>query len=69
LGESGSWGTPPDPRQEGSCTSFSAVSVIFIVGARSGFKLYSIGIKPLYIPRRFKEAIGFIRENIDGSAS
>ena len=27
LGDFVSWGTPPDPRQEVSCTSFSAVSV------------------------------------------
>ena len=26
LGDILSWGTPPDPRQEVSCTSFSAVS-------------------------------------------
>ncbi|HEY4711692.1 MAG TPA: glycosyltransferase [Dehalococcoidia bacterium] len=39
--------------------------VIFFVGARSGFKLHGIGIKPLYLPRRFREAIGFIREKID----
>ncbi|MBI4283589.1 MAG: glycosyltransferase family 4 protein [Chloroflexi bacterium] len=39
--------------------------VMFLLGARSGFKLHGIGIKPLYLPRRFKEAIGFIREKID----
>ncbi len=39
--------------------------VMFFLGARSGFKLHSIGIKPLYLPRRFKEAISFIRERID----
>jgi hypothetical protein len=27
LGDSYSWGTPPDPRQEESCTYFSAVSL------------------------------------------
>ena len=31
LGDSYSWGTPPDPRQEGSWTSLSAVSKIFAV--------------------------------------
>jgi hypothetical protein len=27
LGDFGSWGAPPDPRQEISCTSFSVQSV------------------------------------------
>jgi D-inositol-3-phosphate glycosyltransferase len=39
--------------------------IIFFFGARSGFNLYGEGIKPLYLPRRFREAIGFIREQID----
>ena len=41
--------------------------VMFFFGARLGFSLYGIGIKPLYLPRRFKEAIGFIRDRIDSS--
>jgi D-inositol-3-phosphate glycosyltransferase len=44
-------------------------AVIFLFRARSGFKLYTPGMKPLYLPRRFKEAIGFIRDKIDSSAS
>jgi hypothetical protein len=28
LGDFKSWGTPPDPRQEVSCTSFSVVSIL-----------------------------------------
>jgi glycosyltransferase involved in cell wall biosynthesis len=39
--------------------------LLFFLGARLGFKLYGIGIKPLYLPRRFKEAVGFIRDRID----
>lgn len=39
--------------------------IMFLFGARQGFNLYGAGIKPLYLPRRFKEAIGFIREKID----
>ncbi|MDD4877096.1 MAG: glycosyltransferase family 4 protein [Dehalococcoidales bacterium] len=39
--------------------------VLFLIGMRSGFKLYCEGIKPIYLPRRFREAIGFIREQID----
>ena len=42
--------------------------VVFLLGARLGFNLYSVGIKPLHLPRRFKEAIGFIRERIDSPA-
>ncbi|MBI2980401.1 MAG: glycosyltransferase family 4 protein [Chloroflexi bacterium] len=42
--------------------------VLFLLGARLGFNLYGPGIKPLYLPRRFKEAIGFIREKIDSLA-
>lgn len=41
--------------------------VMFFIGARSGFSLYGVGIKPLYLPRRFKGAIGFIRDRIDSS--
>lgn len=41
--------------------------VIFFIGARSGFNLYSEGIKPLYLSRRFREAISFIRDMIDSS--
>lgn len=39
--------------------------IIFFIGARSGFNLYGEGIKPIYLPRRFREAVGFIRERID----
>ncbi len=42
--------------------------VMFLLGARLGFNLYGLGIKPLYLPRRFKEAIGFVREKIDSLA-
>ncbi|MDP2731255.1 MAG: glycosyltransferase [Dehalococcoidales bacterium] len=41
----------------------------FFFRARFGFRLHGIGIKPLYLPGRFKEAIGFIREKIDSSIS
>ncbi|MDP2918767.1 MAG: glycosyltransferase [Dehalococcoidia bacterium] len=43
--------------------------LLFFLGARLGFKLYGIGIKPLYLPRRFKEAVGFIRDRIDSSGT
>ncbi len=43
--------------------------VMFFSGARSGFKLHGMGIKPLYLPRRFKEAVGFIRDRIDSSGT
>jgi D-inositol-3-phosphate glycosyltransferase len=43
--------------------------IIFLLQARSGFKLHVIGIKPLYVPRKFREAIGFIREKIDSLVS
>jgi hypothetical protein len=32
LGDFKSWGTPPDPRQKASCTSFSTVSYENITG-------------------------------------
>jgi glycosyltransferase involved in cell wall biosynthesis len=41
--------------------------ILFILGIKAGFKLYSDGIKPLYLPRQFKEIIGFIREMMDKS--
>jgi hypothetical protein len=43
--------------------------VVFLFGARSGFSLYGVGFKPLHLPRRFKEAVGFIRDRIDWAAS
>lgn len=42
-------------------------TALFFFGARLGFNIYAMGIKPLYLPRRFKGAIGFIRERIDSS--
>ncbi|MBN1643741.1 MAG: glycosyltransferase family 4 protein [Dehalococcoidales bacterium] len=42
-------------------------TVIFFAGARSGFKIYGEGIKPLYLTRRFRDTIGFIREQVDNA--
>jgi hypothetical protein len=42
LGESGSWGTPPDPRQEGSCASFSAFSLKSYNQAGNKHKLIAV---------------------------
>jgi D-inositol-3-phosphate glycosyltransferase len=39
--------------------------IIFFIGARAGFNLYGEGIKPIHLQGRFKEAIGFIRAQID----
>ena len=41
--------------------------VVFLLGTRLGFNLYGSGIKPMHLPGRFKEAIGFIRDRIDSS--
>jgi hypothetical protein len=41
--------------------------VMFLLGARLGFNLYGLGIKPLFLPGRFKDIIGFIRDRIDSS--
>ena len=36
--------------------------ILFILGARHGYSLYGMGIKPIHLSRRFNKAIGFIRE-------
>ncbi len=43
--------------------------VMFLLGARLGFNLYGLGIKPLFLPGRFKDIIGFIRDRIDNSTT
>jgi hypothetical protein len=40
---------------------FLIAVVAFAVQARTGFALRGPGIGPLYLPRRFREAIAFIR--------
>jgi glycosyltransferase involved in cell wall biosynthesis len=42
--------------------------VVFAVQARVGFGLRGPGIGPLYLPRKFQEAIAFIRSVQDGAA-
>ncbi|MFH0847197.1 MAG: glycosyltransferase [Chloroflexota bacterium] len=35
---------------------------LFLIGARSGFGLHGAGLRSIYLPRQFREAIGFIRD-------
>jgi len=42
--------------------------LIFIIRARTGFRLYSEGIKPLYLSGRFRKAVEFIRGLQDRSS-
>jgi D-inositol-3-phosphate glycosyltransferase len=46
---------------------FLVAVAIFGIQARTGFTLQGSGIKPLYLPRRFREVIAFIRNVQDGS--
>jgi D-inositol-3-phosphate glycosyltransferase len=36
--------------------------IIFFLNARTGFRLYGEGMKPIYIPGKFRKSIKFIRE-------
>jgi len=36
--------------------------IIFFWRAQQGYNLYGVGIKPLYLPRQFKDTIRFIRD-------
>jgi len=46
---------------------FLVAVVVFAVQARIGFGLRGPGIDPLYLPRKFQEAIAFIRNVQDGA--
>jgi hypothetical protein len=35
---------------------------LFVWGARRGYVLHGIGIKPIYLSRRFKGTVGFVRD-------
>jgi len=44
----------------------AVAAVVFAMQARTGFTLRGPGIDALYIPRKFREAIAFIRTIQDG---
>ena len=46
LGDFYGWGTPPDPQQDVSCASFSAVTLF--VDYRSSYVLYLIQLPPIW---------------------
>ena len=48
---------------------FLIAVVIFAVEARTGYTLRGPGIEALYLPRKFREAIAFIRSMQDGGSS